>query len=138
MKRPLHKNVVVKRAAHGLGLFAKGPIKKGELVGEYWGEVITEDEANRRGGKYLFELENDHAIDGKTRKNIARYINHSCSPNCEPEEDVKKQRVFIKARRNIKEGEELAYNYGKEYWVTHIKPLKCRCGCGGRGAKRWR
>lgn len=137
MKRAVHKNVAVKRGAHGLGLFATAPIKKGELIAEYWGEVITEDEANRRGGKYLFELENERAIDGKTRKNVARYINHSCTPNCEPEEDVEKRRVFIHARRNIREGEELGYNYGKFYWETHIKPLKCRCGCGGKGPKRW-
>ncbi len=138
MKRTIHRNVKVKRAAHGLGLFAIGPIKKGALIGEYWGEIITEAEADRRGGKYLFELENQMAIDGKTRQNIARYINHSCNPNCEPEENVEKKRVHILARRNIREGEELGYNYGKEYWVTHIKPLKCRCGCGGRGPARWR
>jgi len=138
MKRILHKNIKVKRGAHGLGLFAAGIIKKGEVVAEYWGEVITEEEANRRGGKYLFELEHEMAIDGKTRANIARYINHSCLPNCEPEEDVERRRVYIKARRNIKDGEELGYNYGKEYWVSHIKPLKCRCGCKGRGPARWR
>jgi uncharacterized protein len=138
MKRQLHRNVEVKRAAHGLGLFASGPIKRGDVVGEYWGEIITEAEADRRGGKYLFELENNMAIDGKTRKNIARYINHSCTPNCTPEEDVEARRVRIKARRAIKAGEELVYNYGKEYWQAHIKPLKCRCGCGGKGRKGWR
>jgi SET domain-containing protein len=138
MKKAVHQHVKVRRAAHGLGLFAAGPINKGEMIGEYWGEVITEAEANRRGGKYLFELENEMAIDGKTRRNIPRYINHSCNPNCEPQEDVAKRRVFIVARRNIAAGEELAYNYGKEYWLEHIKPHKCRCGCGGRGARRWR
>jgi SET domain-containing protein len=138
MKRVSHKNIKVKRVPYGLGLFATGPIRKGEIVGEYWGEIITEEEANRRGGKYLFELEHGMAIDGKMRENIARYINHSCAPNCEPEEDVKARRVFIRARRNIQEGEELGYNYGKEYWEAHIKPRKCRCGCRGRGPARWR
>lgn len=138
MKKAMHPHVAVRRAAYGLGLFATGPIRKGDLIGEYWGPVITEEEANRRGGKYLFELENDRAIDGKSRNNVARYINHSCRPNCEPEEDVEAQRVFIHAIRNIKEGEELGYNYGKEYWLAHIKPLRCRCGCGGRGPSRWR
>lgn len=138
MKRILHSNVTVKRAAYGLGLFATGPIRTGEIVGEYWGEVITEEEANRRGGKYLFELENRMAIDGKTRQNIPRYINHSCRPNCVPEEDVKARRVFIRARRNIKDGEELGYDYGKEYWDAYIKPLGCRCGCGRRGCGRRR
>ncbi|HEU0163229.1 MAG TPA: SET domain-containing protein [Rhizomicrobium sp.] len=138
MKRQLHKNVKVKRGAHGLGLFAIGPVKKGEVVAEYWGPVITEEEANRTGGKYLFELDNNMAIDGKSRKNVARYINHSCSPNCEPIQHEKAQRVFIHARRAIKAGEEFGYDYGKAYWDEHIKPIGCRCGCGGKGPKRWR
>jgi hypothetical protein len=53
MKQPLHKNVEVKRGAYGLGLFAIGPIKRDAVVAEYWGEILTEEEANRRGGKYL-------------------------------------------------------------------------------------
>jgi len=137
MKRQLHKNIKVKRGAHGLGLFAAGPIKKAAVIAEYWGEIITEEEADRRGGKYLFELDKKMAIDGKSRKNVARYINHSCSPNCEPEED-EKRRVFIIAKRDIKPGEEFGYNYGREYWDAHIKPIGCRCGCGGKGPKRWR
>lgn len=137
MKRALHKNVKVKRGAHGLGLFATGPIPKGATIAEYWGPLITEEEANRIGGKYLFELDKNMAIDGKSRKNVARYINHSCTPNCEPQENAR-QRVFIVARRNIKPGEEFGYNYGKEYWLEYIKPIGCRCGCGGKGPKRWR
>lgn len=136
MKRLLHENVAVKRGAHGLGLFATGPVKKGEAVAEYWGPVVTDAELKRSRGKYFFELENELAIDGKDRKNVARYINHSCRPNCEPEEDVKAKRVFIQARRNIKAGEEFGYNYGKEYWDEHIKPIGCRCG--GKGPRRWR
>jgi SET domain-containing protein len=137
MKRPLHKNVKVRRGAHGLGLFATGPIKKSTVVAEYWGEIITEEEADRRGGKYLFELDKHMAIDGKSRKNVARYINHSCSPNCEPQED-EKRRIVIVAKRHISAGEEFGYNYGKEYWIEHIKPIGCRCGCLGKGPKRWR
>ena len=138
MKRPLHRNVKVKRGLHGLGLFATGHIAKGAIVAEYWGELISEEEADRRGGKYLFELEKQLAIDGKTRKNIARYINHSCSPNCVPRENEKQRRLFIVAKRNITPGEEFSYSYGKEYWEDLIKPLGCRCGCGGKGPKRWR
>lgn len=138
VKRLLHKNICVKRGAHGLGLFATGPIKKGAVVAEYWGPVITDEEVKHRRGKYFFELQNNLAIDGKSRKNIARYINHSCTPNCEPMEDEKQQRIFILAKRNIQPGEELGYNYGKEYWDEHIKPIGCRCGCGGKGPKRWR
>jgi SET domain-containing protein len=138
MKRHLHPNVKVRRGAHGLGLFATGPVKKGEVVAEYWGPVITDAQVQRSRGKYFFELENDMAIDGKGRGNVARYINHSCMPNCEPIEDVKRQRIFIKARRNIRPGEEFGYDYGREYWDTYIKPIGCRCGCGGKGPKRWR
>jgi SET domain-containing protein len=138
MKRLLHKNAAVKRAAYGLGLFATGPVKKGEVVAEYWGELVTEEQIVRSNGKYFFELENNMAIDGKSRKNKARYINHSCSPNCEAQEKVRQQRVFIVARRNIKADEEFGYDYGKEYWEEYIKPVGCRCGCGGAGPKRWR
>ncbi len=136
MKRLLHKNTEVKRGAHGLGLFATGPVKKGAVVAEYWGPLISEAELKRRRGKYFFALENTMAIDGKGRGNVARYINHSCFPNCEPEEDD--NRVFILARRNIKPGEEFGYDYGREYWDAYIKPIGCRCGCGGKGPKRWR
>ena len=138
MKRLLHENVRVKRSAYGLGLFAAGPIKKGEVVAEYWGPIISEEEVVRHRGKYLFELDNRTAIDGSGRKNVARYINHSCLPNCEPVEDSKQSRVFIVAKRDIKPGEEFGYDYGREYWDTYIKPIGCRCGCGGKGPKRWR
>jgi hypothetical protein len=137
MKRALHKNVTVKRSAYGLGLFASGPIKKGEVVAEYWGPIVTDEYINRSNGKYFFEISNGLAIDGKGRKNVARYINHSCKPNCEPEENVRQKRVFITARRNIKADEEFGYSYGKEYWDEYIKPIGCRCGCGGKGPKRW-
>jgi SET domain-containing protein len=138
MKRLVHKNVKVQRGAHGLGLFAIGPVVKGEVVAEYWGEIVTEETMIRSRGKYFFELENHMAINGKSRKNMARYINHSCSPNCEPQENEKQQRVFIVAKRNIKAGEEFGYDYGREYWDEHIKPIGCRCGCGGNGPRRWR
>ncbi len=127
----------VKRGLHGLGLFATGPVKKGSVVAEYWGDLISEEEADRRGGKYLFELENQRAIDGKTRKNTARYINHSCYPNCVPRENERTRRLFIVAKRSIQAGEEFSYSDGKEYWEEIIKPLGCRCGCGGKGRKSW-
>ena len=57
MKRVLHQNAVVKRAAHGFGLFAAGPVGKGEVVAEYWGEIVSEEEMIRSRGKYFFQLE---------------------------------------------------------------------------------
>ncbi len=117
----------VKRSSAGLGLFATAPYQKGDLVTEYTGEVITEKEANRRGGKYLFELNDNFTIDGKGRANLARYINHSCKPNCYPELNEDETKVFIFAKKKITPGEELTYNYGKDYFKELIKPLGCCC-----------
>ena len=139
MKRLVHENARVKRGAHGLGLFATGPIKRGAVVAEYWGPIVTEAEMRRSRGKYFFSLESDDiAIDSKGRKNVARYINYSCTPNCEPMEDERQHRVFIMAKQDIRAREEFGYNYGKEYWDECIGPIGCRCGCGGKGPKRWR
>jgi len=123
----MNHSLIVKRGAHGLGLFAMHSIKKGECVIEYTGEKITVDEANRRGGQYLFELNDNYTVDGKDRKNLARYINHSCKPNCYPEIDEAEEHIMIYAKRTIKAGEELCYDYGKEFWNVHINPKGCRC-----------
>jgi len=123
-----YKTVVglkVKRSSAGLGLFATEPIRKGDFIIEYIGEVIDLKEANRRGGKYLFETSRNRYIDGSDRKNIARYINHSCDQNCEVE--IRKGRILVFAKRAIKVGEELHYDYGEEYFDEHIKPHRCRC-----------
>ncbi len=109
----------------GLGLFAVEPIKKGEFVIEYFGPILSVAEADAKGGKYLFDLSSRRTVDGTTRKNIARYINHSCTPNCEPEID--RGRIFIYSLKNIKAGEELSYDYGREYYDEFIKPHGCRC-----------
>lgn len=121
------KKCAVKKSSAGLGLFAAEPIKKGDLIIEYIGETITEAEANRRGGKYLFELNDNWTIDGKGRANTARYINHACKPNAYPELDEEETRVFIFAKRAIAPGEEIACNYGKFYFNLEIKPHGCRC-----------
>ncbi len=121
------KKFVVKRGTHGLGLFALVPLTRGEQVIEYTGERISSDEANRRGGQYLFELNDQYTIDGRGRENLARYINHSCAPNCRAELSDDETQVFIYAKRAIKPGEELTYNYGKTFWNEYIKPKQCRC-----------
>jgi uncharacterized protein len=116
---------VVKRAKAGLGLFAVRPIRRGQRIIEYVGKIISGIESDKKGGRYLFEIDRNIVIDGTSRKNLARYINHSCRPNCYAEIDGR--RVFIFAKRKIAVGEELAYDYGQEYFKDVIKPDGCRC-----------
>ena len=92
---------------------------------EYFGPLLPNEEAEQNGGKYLFQIDKKWVIDGTLRKNIARYINHSCKPNCFAQIEGKRVRVY--AKRNIKPKEELAYNYGKEYFDGVIKLMGCRC-----------
>ncbi|NBD73842.1 SET domain-containing protein-lysine N-methyltransferase [Patescibacteria group bacterium] len=120
-----HTRYRVGRASAGLGLFATTPFKKGERVIEYTGERISPAEADRRGGQYLFEVSSRTTIDGKGRENTARYLNHSCEPNCESR--VERSRVFIYTLRRIEPGEELTYDYGEEFVAEHIGPTGCRC-----------
>ena len=122
---PRPARVKVRRSSAGLGLYADEPIRKGRFVIEYVGRVLTSDEADRRGGKYLFEVSSRTTLDGTPRWNTARYINHSCKPNCEA--IIDRGRVRIYAKRAIGTGEELAYDYGKEYVDEFIKPHGCKC-----------
>ena len=117
--------VKVKRSSAGLGLFAMEDIPKGKFIIEYFGRELKPGEEYTSNSKYLFEINSRKTIDGTIRENIARYINHSCRPNCEVE--IKKGKVLIYSRKKIKAGEELAYDYGKEYWNEHIKPVGCKC-----------
>lgn len=119
-----HK-VRVGRSSAGLGLYAVEDMPKGVCFIEYVGRVIKGEEEYTSTSKYLFEVHARKTIDGRERSNTARYINHSCKPNAEPE--THKGRVFIFSTKNIKAGEEICYDYGKEYWNDHIKPLGCRC-----------
>lgn len=123
----MKKDYVVKKSSAGLGLFAARDYKKGEYIIDYTGEKISDAEGDRRGGKYLFSLNKDWMLDGKGRENTARYINHSCRPNCYPELDEEEERVRIFAKRHIAAGEEFTYNYGKQYFDLEIKPHGCRC-----------
>jgi len=127
LKKETRPKFELKRSSAGLGLFATTAFNKGDLVIEYTGEKITEAEANRRGGKYLFELNDSWTIDGKGRENKARYINHSCKPNCYPELDDAEEHIYIYAKRAIKSGEEITYNYGKMYFTDLIGKDGCRC-----------
>ncbi len=115
----------VRRSSAGLGLFTESSIERGKFVIEYHGTILTKTQADEKGGKYLFEINSRKVIDGSSRHNIARYLNHSCRPNCET--DIVKGKIYIYAKRNIKEGEELTYDYGKEYFDDFIKPYGCKC-----------
>jgi len=123
---------------HGNGVFAVQDIAEGETLVEYKGEVITWEEALRRhphdpsqpNHTFYFHVDDERVIDGKIHGNSAKWINHSCDPNCEADEQD--GRIFIKALRNIKAGEELNYDYGliidEEYTPQLLAEFPCWCG----------
>ena len=101
---------------HGTGGFAKRDIKRGSRIIEYIGKKINKEEAEKisdKDGIFIFEVNEEWDIDGNVPENTARFINHSCEPNCTFE--IKNNRIWIKAKRNIKMGEELSYNYGFDF-----------------------
>jgi uncharacterized protein len=118
-------NLVVRRASTGLGLFTLEAIPAGKRVIEYKGPIVTAEEVNRRRGRYFFEIDDNYAVDGSSRANVARYINHACRPNAEA--FVVGKRIWIWSKRNIKAGEELTLDYGKAYFDDYIKPVGCKC-----------
>lgn len=124
------ERLIVRRSKSGLGLFAREPIYAGMYI-EYRGEIITTKKADSMtGAKYLFEINSRWTINGASRSNLARYINHSCVPNCESVQQGK--RIYIKAITHIPRGEELTYDYGKEYFDEFIAPRGCVCpACRG-------
>ena len=123
---------------HGKGVFAEQDLAEGETQIEYVGEVITWTEALRRhphdpndpNHTFYFHVDEDHVIDAKNGGNSSRWINHSCKPNCEADETD--GRVFIKALRNIRAGEELFYDYGliidAPYTTKLLAEYPCWCG----------
>ena len=130
---------------HGNGVFALAPLKKGETVIEYKGTLITHDDADalygdggETGHTFLFTLNAQYIIDANRKGNVARWINHSCAPNCQAlmEEsasgDPRRDKVVIETLRAIRPGEELTYDYGIVLEVPHTARLKklWRCLCG--------
>jgi len=122
---------------HNRGIFARTDIPKDSPIIEYVGEKITKAESQRRGDAlinrakksggaavYIFTLNSRHDLDGGKGRNPARYINHSCAPNCEAY--IIRGRIWIYSLRDIKAGDELTYNYGFDVdtWDEH----PCRCG----------
>lgn len=138
------RRIQVRRSGvHGKGVFAVAPLAGGDAVIEYVGEVITWREALRRhphdpkdpNHTFYFHIDEDHVIDAKYGGNSSRWINHSCDPNCEAETD--EGRVFIRAKRNIKAGEELFYDYGLVIDEPYTPALKKQypCWCGSKNCR---
>jgi len=115
----------VGRSKTGLGLFATRLIRRGTFIVRYTGRKLPNKIADELDTKYLFEINNRWTIDGSSRKNVARYINHSCKPNAET--DVKKHKVLISAIRTIYPDDEITYTYGRDYFNAFIKDKGCRC-----------
>jgi SET domain-containing protein len=112
---------------HGTGGFARQPIPKGTRVVEYVGEKISKSESLRRclaSNHYIFTLTEEFDLDGDVPWNPARFLNHSCRPNCEAEKT--QERIWIIALRDIAAGEELTFNYG--YDLEEYRDHPCRCG----------
>lgn len=123
---------------HGRGVFAATAIPKGARIIEYKGKRISyklacklyPDVEGKPTHTFLFEIDDDTVIDAAQGGNAARWINHSCEPNCEAvDEDG---RIYIEATRRIKAGEELGYNYGITLDERHTPAEKKRwpCYCG--------
>ena len=127
-------NYTIKRSNTGLGVFALKPIPKGKRIIEYTGPLISNEVVEVSRGKYFFGVNTKWSIDGSPRNNIARYINHSCKPNCEAL--LSGRRVWIWSKKNIRIGEEITYDYGKEYFEDVIKPMGCKCEKCNSGARR--
>jgi len=130
---------------HGNGVFAVDTLAKGEEIIQYKGKLLTNDEADElygdggeTGHTFLFTLNEQYIIDGNQQGNSARWINHSCAPNCRAlvEESAsgnpRKDKVVIETLRRIKPGEELTYDYGIVLEVPHTARLKklWKCLCG--------
>lgn len=126
----LNTKVKVKRSYAGLGLFAIQNIKKSEVVIEYIGNILNDEEVEKKANQYLFEVKKNKTIDGSVRWNIARYINHHCKGNAESE--IRKGQVFIIATKNIKEGEEIGYDYGEEFYTEYIIKKYGGCKCDAK------
>jgi SET domain-containing protein len=116
------------RSRTGFGLFATAPIKKGAFIVEYKGRKLTTEQADKleaRGNRYLYEINSRWTINGTSRRNLGRYANHSCRPNAETY--TVGHRVFIRAIKKIRDGDEITYDYGTDYLANVITRRGCKC-----------
>jgi SET domain-containing protein len=136
--RDKRRTQVRRSGIHGKGVFALQPIAEGERIVEYLGQRITWREALRRhphdpaqpNHTFYFHIDDKTVIDGNVDGNSARWINHSCEPNCEAEDDG--GRIFVRALRDLHPGEELFFDYGLVLEGRHTPAIKrdyaCHCG----------
>ena len=129
-----------KSKIHGVGIFASKNIKKNSKIIQYIGEKITKKEGDKRsadrikkylnkkneGSVYVFELNRNYDIDGSPLYNKARYINHSCSPNCEV--NIVSNEIWISSIKSLKKGDELFYDYGYLFDEDDFSDHLCKCG----------
>jgi SET domain-containing protein len=137
--RPQKPYRVRNSVIHGRGVFAARAIRKGAVILEYRGERTTweivcerpDSDPDNPSHTFIFELSDGKVIDAAVRGNAARWINHSCAPNCKSYEDDD-GRVYIEARRAIAPGEELTYDYRLSYDGRVTRKIReeyaCRCG----------
>jgi len=131
-------SVVRKRSKlHGFGVFAGEPINKNRRIIDYAGELISNKRSGRREARYLregciwvFRVNRAWSRDAAVGGNLARFINHSCTPNCWIEIEGKTKTVWIRASRLIRAGEELTYDYATV--GDHTIACRCRPGCTTR------
>jgi len=112
---------------HGRGGFAVRDVPAGTRLIEYLGERITKAESQRRcaaGNPFIFHLDEQADLDGDVDWNPARWLNHSCEPNCDAEEED--GRIWIVTTRAVAADEELTFNYG--YDLADYRDFPCRCG----------
>ncbi|MFO1323896.1 MAG: SET domain-containing protein-lysine N-methyltransferase [Burkholderiales bacterium] len=131
-------------AIHGRGVFATAPIRRGERIIEYrgqrttWATALARDDSDPSdpAHTFLFETEDGRVIDASVGGNSARWINHSCAPNCVTREDDD-GRVYIEAKKKIQPGEELTYDYrlfvkGR---LTRAERVAYACRCGAKACR---
>jgi SET domain-containing protein len=134
--RPGQVSAIVRRRSkiHGWGVYASRPITKNTRVVDYAGEKISSRESIRRERRYLkaghiwcFKLNRNWVRDAAVGGNIARFINHSCKPNCYVQ--IVNDTIWIRASRTIRKGEEITYDYATD----GPRAIACRCSPGCRG-----
>ena len=123
-----------KSKLHGFGVFAKEPINKNKRIIDYAGELVSNKVSEKREDRYLkkgciwvFRVNRNWSRDAAVGGNIARFINHSCTPNCWIEVDAKTKTIWIRAAKLIRPGQELVYDYNTE--GDKVIPCRCRPNC---------